>query len=45
MGYTGIVDEQLVWQIIEHKLGSKPKLLPLNRKAYEAGLELGKRQK
>lgn len=45
VGYTGIVDEQLVWQIIEHKLGSKPKLLPLNRKAYEAGLELGKRQK
>ena len=45
VGYTGIVDEQLVWQIIEHKLGSKPKLLPLNRKAYEAGLEIGKRQK
>ena len=45
VGYTGILDEQLVWGIIEHKLGSKPKLLPLNRKAYEAGLEIGKRQK
>ena len=45
VGYTGIVDEELVWRIIEQKLGSKPKLLPLNRKAFEAGLEIGKRQK
>ena len=41
----GIVDEELVWQIIQQKLGSKPKLLPLNKQAYEAGLELGKRQR
>ena len=45
VGYTGILDKELVWQIIEQKLGSKPKLLPLNRKAFEAGLELGIRQK
>ena len=45
VGYTGILDEELVWGIIQQKLGSKPKLLPMNRKAFEAGLELGKRQK
>ena len=45
VGYTGIVDEELVWRIIEQKLGSKPKLLPLNKKAYEEGLALGKKQK
>ena len=44
VGYTGIVDEELVWRIIEQKLGSKPKLLPLNKKAYEEGLALGKKQ-
>ena len=45
VGYTGILDQELVWGIIEKKLGSKPKLLPLNRKAFEVGLELGKSQK
>ena len=45
VGYTGIVDEDLVWRIIEQKLGSMPKLLPLNKKAYEEGLALGKKQK
>ena len=45
VGCTGILDEELVWGIIEQKLGSKPKLLPLNRKAFDAGLEIGKRQK
>lgn len=45
VGYTGILNEELVWGIIEHKLGSKPKLLPLNRKAFETGLEIGKSQR
>ena len=45
VGYTGILEQELVWGIIEHKLGSKPKLLPLNRKAFELGLEIGKAQR
>ena len=31
-----------LWATIEHKLGSKPKLLPLNRQAFDAGLEIGR---
>ena len=42
MGYTRVVPEDVVWQTIEHKLGKKPKLLPLNRQAFEAGLKIGK---
>ena len=30
---------------IEHKLGKKPALLPLNRQAYEMGLKLGEEQR
>ena len=29
---------------IEHKLGKKPALLPLNRQAFELGLKLGREQ-
>ena len=42
VGYTQVVPEDVVWQTIEHKLGKKPKLLPLNRQAFEAGLKIGK---
>ena len=45
VGYTEVVPPQVVWETIEHKLGSKPKLLPLNRQAFEKGLELGRQQK
>ena len=34
VGYTQVV--------LEHKLGKKPKLLPLNKRAFEAGLKIGK---
>ena len=34
--------EDVVWQTIEHKLGRKPKLLPLNKRAFEAGLDIGR---
>ncbi len=44
VGYTGLVDSQDVWSIIEHKLGKKPKLLPLNKRAFEIGLKLGRDQ-
>ena len=45
VGYSEIIDAETVWSAIEHKLGSKPKLLPLNRQAFEKGLEIGRSQK
>ncbi len=41
IGYTDIVDKDIVWQSLVKKLGKKPELLPLNEKAYKIGLELG----
>lgn len=45
IGYTEVVSPELVWDTIEHKLGKKPKLLPLNKEAFEKGLELGRSQR
>ena len=45
VGYTEVVPPDVVWDTIEHKLGSKPKLLPLNKQAFEKGLEIGRSQK
>ena len=45
VGYTEVVPPEVVWDTIEHKLGKKPKLLPLNKAAFEKGLELGRAQK
>lgn len=45
VGYTEVISPEVVWKTIEEKLGKKPKLLPLNREAFEKGLELGKAQK
>ena len=42
VGYTQVVPEDVVWNTIEHKLGKKPKLLPLNKQAFEEGLKIGK---
>ena len=42
VGYTEVVPPAVVWETIEHKLGSKPKLLPLNKEAFEKGLEIGR---
>ena len=42
VGYTQVVPEDVVWQTIEHKLGRKPALLPLNKRAFEAGLQIGR---
>ncbi len=44
IGYTEIIDSEIVWSTIEHKLSSKKKLLSLNRTAFEKGLEIGKSQ-
>lgn len=45
IGYTEVVSPDVVWDTIEHKLGKKPKLLPLNKEAFEKGLELGRSQR
>ena len=41
IGCTQVVPAEVVWDTIARKLGSKPALLPLNRKAFEAGLRIG----
>ena len=45
IGYTEVIPAEVVWNTIEHKLASKPKLLPLNKQAFDKGLELGRAQK
>ncbi|MCI9134519.1 MAG: pyruvate ferredoxin oxidoreductase [Lachnospiraceae bacterium] len=45
IGYSQVLPVDVVWSTIEHKLGSKPKLLPLNREAFEKGLEIGRAQR
>ena len=45
IGYTEIFPVEVMWQTIEHKLGKKPKLLPLNKQAFEKGLEIGRKAK
>ena len=45
IGYTQVIEPAIVWNTIERKLASKPKLLPLNKQAFEKGLELGKAQR
>lgn len=42
VGCSQVVSAEVVWDTIEHKLGSKPKLLPLNKAAFEKGLEIGR---
>ena len=45
IGYTEVIAPEIVWETIEHKLASKPKLLPLNKIAFEKGLEIGRSQR
>ena len=45
VGCTEVVPPEVVWETIEHKLGSKPKPLPLNKQAFEKGLEIGRAQR
>ena len=45
VGYPQVVPEDVVWRTIEHKLGKKPALLPLNRQAFDLGLKLGREQR
>lgn len=41
IGYTHALAPDLMWRTIEEKLGKKPKLVPLNKKAFERGLQIG----
>ena len=45
VGYTEVVSPEVVWSTIEHKMAKKPKLLPLNKEAFEKGLAIGREQK
>lgn len=45
LGCTEVIDPAVMWEKIEHKLSAKPKLLPLNRQAFERGLEIGRAQR
>ena len=45
IGYTEVIAPGIVWRTIEHKLAKKAGLLPLNRQAFEKGLEIGRGQK
>ena len=42
VGYTEVIEPAIVWSTIEHKLASKAKLLPLNKAAFDKGLEIGR---
>ena len=45
VGYTEVINPEIVWQTIEAKLSKKPNLLSLNKEAFEKGLEIGRSQK
>ena len=45
VGYTEVVPPEVVWQTIEHKFASKAALLPLNKQAFDKGLEIGRSQR
>ena len=45
VGYTQVVPEDVVWSTIEHKLGKKPALLPLNRPFKALEYAIGKNRR
>lgn len=45
IGYTELIEPEIIWETIEHTLGKKPKLLPMNREAFNKGLEAGRAQR
>ena len=44
IGYTNAVPADVVTAGIHHKFEHKPKVIPLNDKAFETGIEIGKSQ-
>ena len=45
VGCTEVIAPQIVWETVAHKLSGKAALLPLNERAFQMGLELGKAQR
>lgn len=45
VGYTEVVSPEVVWNTIETNLSRKPKLLPMNKEAFERGMAIGREQK
>lgn len=45
ISYSRVIDPAIVWETVEHKLAGKPALLPLNKEAFEKGMEIGKSQR
>jgi len=45
VGFTHVIEPAIVWDTIEHKLGEKKALLPLNKKAFDIGLEIGEKER
>lgn len=43
VGYTKVLPEQVVLETLEQQLGKKKNLIPLNKKAFFVGLEIGKK--
>lgn len=41
IGFSQVLPSEVIWSAVEHKFASKPKLLPLNRQAFEEGLRIG----
>ncbi len=42
IGYTKIVDADIIWASVSKKFSKKPDLLEINKNAFEQGLALGK---
>ncbi len=45
VGYTSVLDPEVLWKTLAKKLAKKPELLALNEKAYAKGLALGQMQR
>ncbi|MBS1407894.1 MAG: 2-oxoacid:acceptor oxidoreductase family protein [Firmicutes bacterium] len=41
IGFSQVLPPEVIWSAVEHKFASKPKILTLNRKAFEEGLHIG----
>ena len=44
IGYTNAVPKDVVTAGIHHKFENKPKVIPINDKAFETGIEIGQSQ-
>ena len=43
IGDSGVLSPEVIESSIEHRFSAKPKLIPLNKKAFEEGLKIGRR--